>query len=422
RTVWSSLINARLHRSCNFFSTSAYLQFTEPPTIDNKHIQIKPVTKLRTKTTPEYIKPLNSKLHSLVWRAPLQNVLILKKPWTPAVRDNMVKFIEFIHDRYPELNVIVTKDAADEISQDFKSYAKKGSSNPHLLYTGEIQDIVNRADLVVTLGGDGTILRAASLFSNTVVPPILSFSLGTLGFLLPFDFSHHQEVFKKVYESRAKVLRRSRLECHVIRKDHHGGSENKEPGLKMVHAMNDIVLHRGATPSLTTLDIYIDGQFLTRTTADGVVLSTPTGSTAYSLSTGGSIVHPLVPSILVSPICPRSLSFRPLIVPLTSHIKIKIISKQNGIENNVGLSIDGIPQKQLQVDDEIHIVNEIGTIYLDENQVPYSKDRSKSGREEAKAGVFCIAKGENDWTGQINELLGFNSSFKNQGKKPDSDN
>lgn len=350
-----------------------------------------------------------------MWRTPLQNIFIVKKPWSPAVRDNMVKFIEFIHDRYPELNVIVTKDVSDEISQDFESYAKKGSTNPHLLYTGETKDIVNKADLLVTLGGDGTILRAAALFSNTSVPPILSFSLGTLGFLLPFDFSHHQEAFKEVRESRAKVLHRARLECHVIRNDN-AAKDNKDDSLHMVHAMNDIVLHRGATPSLTTLDIHIDGEFLTRTTADGVVLSTPTGSTAYSLSTGGSIVHPLVPSILLSPICPRSLSFRPLILPLTSHIKIKVVSKQNSVENNVGLSVDGIPQRHLQVGDEIHIVNEVGTIYLNENQVPYVKGTEKQ-RDEANAGVFCVAMGENDWTRGINELLGFNSSFKNQGRK-----
>lgn len=331
---------------------------------------------------------------------------MVKKPWSSHVRESMVKFVGFVHDHYPELNVIVTKDVADEISQDFKSFPKQTKTSPHLLYTGELEDIVAKSDLLVTLGGDGTILRAVSMFSNGIVPPVLSFSMGTLGFLLPFDFAHHEEAFKEVYKSTAKVLHRTRLECHVVRRD---SKESEQP--QMIHAMNDIVLHRGDTPHLTTLDIYVDGEFLTRTTADGVCLSTPTGSTAYSLSSGGSIVHPLVPAILISPICPRSLSFRPLIIPLTSHIKIKIAKKLSG-ENNVRMSIDGIPQESLNVDDEIHVLNEVGTIFVKNNKFPYTKKETTA----KQSGVYCVAKSENDWVRGINELLGFNSSFKNQAK------
>lgn len=323
----------------------------------------------------------------------------------------MVQFIGFIHDKHPEINVMVTRDVADEISQDFKDYAKKSSSVPHVLYTGEIEEIVSRTDLLVTLGGDGTILRAVSMFSNVSVPPVLSFSLGTLGFLLPFDFQQHEQAFNDVYSSTAKVLHRTRLECHVYR--HLNSDKEKTETTKMIHAMNDIVLHRGDTPNLTTLDIYIDGAFLTRTTADGVCLATPTGSTAYSLSSGGSIVHPLVPSILISPICPRSLSFRPLILPLTSHIQIKVVSRNNG-ENNVRLSIDGVPQDYLKVDDEIHIVNEVGTIFVNNTKLPGGVVREE--KKSTQTGVYCVAKSENDWTRGINELLGFNSSFKNQSK------
>lgn len=390
------------------FSHSRITFISEIPTMNNKFVEIKSCSRLRARTNPDYIKSSNSKLANLVWTKPLQNILIMKKPWVQHVRQNMVDFITFIHDKHPEINVMVTQDVADEISQDFKSFVKKTSSSPHVLYTGEHADIINKTDLLVTLGGDGTILRAVSLFSNSSVPPILSFSLGTLGFLLPFDFSHHQEAFKNVYNSTAKVLNRTRLECHLIRNN--SNKEQSDP--KMIHAMNDIVLHRGDTPSLTTLDIYIDGEFLTRTTADGVCLSTPTGSTAYSLSAGGSIIHPLVPSILITPICPRSLSFRPLVVPLTSHIKIKIVSRQNSVENNVRLSIDGAPQEFLQVDDEIHIVNEVGTIYIKDKQSPIQKTQKKY----TQSGVYCVANTENDWTRGINELLGFNSSFKNQAK------
>lgn len=393
------------------FTTTTITRITEPIITPSKYVKIKSASELRPRTHPEYIKAHNSKLENLVWRNPLQNILIVKKPWSRHVRDSMVKFVTFLHDHYPEINVMVASDVAEEISQDFTDYPKQTSATPHVLYTGEMDEMVPKTDLLVTLGGDGTILRGVSLFSNGRVPPVLSFSLGTLGFLLPFDFSNHQESFKKVYDSTAKVIHRTRLECHVIRQN------SSSDGQSMIHAMNDIVLHRGDTPNLTTMDIYIDGEFLTRTTADGVCLSTPTGSTAYSLSAGGSIVSPLVPSIMITPICPRSLSFRPLIVPLSSHIKIKMIGRQNG-ENDVRFSIDGVPQDYLKVDDEIHVVNEIGTIFIDNVKIPGStgQERSIMKKKQIETGVYCVAKSENDWVGGINNLLGFNSSFKNQAK------
>lgn len=374
----------------------------------NKFVSLRSCDQLSVRTIPDYIHSPHSKLRGLVWRSPLRNILITKKPWSGHVRQSMVSFVKFVHDNYPELNVIVTSDVADEIAPDFKSFPQQTKTSPHVLYTGTHEEIVSKTDLVVTLGGDGTILRAVSMFSNSLVPPVLSFSMGTLGFLLPFDFERHREAFEEVYNSTAKVLHRTRLECHVIKK---GGGSTLETLPTMINAMNDIVLHRGDTPNLTTLDIYVDGEFLTRTTADGVCLSTPTGSTAYSLSSGGSIVHPLVPAILISPICPRSLSFRPLVIPLTSHIKVKIVKKVSG-ENNVRMSVDGVPQDFLQVDDEIHIVNEVGTIFVKDNEIPYKKSKLTA----TQSGVYCVAKSENDWVRGINELLGFNSSFRNQAK------
>ena len=178
---------------------------------------------------------------------------------------------------------------------------------------------------------------------------------------------------------------------------------------------------RGNSPHLANLDIFIDGEYLTRTIADGVTLSTPTGSTAYSLSAGGSIVSPLVPAILLTPICPRSLSFRPLILPHSSHIKIKVSSKMNqkNLSNVVNLSIDGVPQHDLQIGDEIHVINEVGTIYVDGTQLPTlaknsngEENQTLKKRESKNSGIYCVAKSENDWTRGINELLGFNSGFR----------
>lgn len=377
-----------------------------------KFVKFKSVSRLRASSNSGYITSPNSKLQSLIWDNPLRNVFITKKPWTQTTTEAMVKFITHLHDSYPEINVIVQPEVAEEIAGDFTSMPIQNPNQPHVLFTGTQEEIVSKADLLVTLGGDGTILHAVSMFNNKQVPPVLAFSLGTLGFLLPFDFQEHVHVFEEVLSSRAKCLHRTRLECHVVKK----GETEDCSNLATVHAMNDIFLHRGNAPHLLYLDVFIDGKYLTRTTADGVALATPTGSTAYSLSAGGSIVSPLVPCILLTPICPRSLSFRPLILPHSSHITIKIGSKNSHElkDYSVNLSVDGVPNQCLSSGDEIHVVNEVGTIYINGSELPSSSNISeviKKKRLIKNSGIYCIAKTEHDWAQGINELLGFNSSF-----------
>ncbi|PSK37071.1 hypothetical protein C7M61_003498 [Candidozyma pseudohaemuli] len=400
---------------------------------------IKSCQLLAPSTAPELVGLPHLKLHNVVWRDPVQNIYIVKKPWNDAVLAAMVQFINFIHTEYPSLNVVVSLDVAEELKSE---YLKQPGSKPRTIYTGSVEDIVAKTDLIVVLGGDGTTLRAVSAFLNSRVPPVLSFALGTLGFLLPFDFAHHKKVFQSVYESRSKALHRTRLECHVVRRAQ--SEERERQGKKpeqvrryelehykqhhnatMLHAMNDVSLHRGSQPNLVLLDIYIDSEFLTTTTADGLVFASPTGSTAYSLSSGGSIVNPLVPCILLTPVCPRSLSFRPLILPTTSHIMVKLpVTNRNSLIN---LNIDGIPQAELHPGDELHLVSENGTIYIPGKHQPPQTLAAKQGFDdvlepganvvrENSRGIYCIAKTENDWTKGINELLGFNKSFKGKMK------
>lgn len=401
---------------------------------------VKPCTSLNTRTIPEYVCSPHLKLHNVIWREKLQNIYLVKKPWNTRATLAMIEFIEYIDVGYPSLNVIVSEDVAEELTTSVRPHQQKLT-----VYTGTVADIVLKSDLIVTLGGDGTTLRAASAFLNGTVPPVLSFAMGSLGFLLPFEFSKFQDTFKSVFHSRSKALHRKRLECHVVRKEavlerdaQLEDSQKKEMVLQdelahykqhhntnMVFAMNDISLHRGSHPNLIQLDIFIDGEFLTKTTADGVVFATPTGSTAYSLSSGGSIVHPSVPCILLTPVCPRSLSFRPLVLPATSNIMVKL---SEGNRNQViKMNIDGVSQPDLRPGDEIQVTNEKGTIYVPsalkvptllearqkfENYIePGSNYVAREVTCELPKGIFCIAKTENDWTAGINELLGFNSSF-----------
>lgn len=399
----------------------------------------KSLASLLPKIIPSYKGSLTSHTRTLQWPSPPRNVLIVKKPWHDGVLATTTKFINHLHNKYPNINVIVTPEVAEEL-------INTPSEDVIDVYTGSNDEIIEKTDLVVSLGGDGTILRGVSIFSNTTVPPVVSFSLGTLGFLLPFDFSNHEKIFHEVYDSKAMVVKRERIECHVVQDQKFGekGITEKRSELAQsiddqtitetteherlkalssimdlpinstsitskqskkikVHAMNDIVLHRGSLPGLLNLDIYINGYFLTRTTADGLIFATPTGSTAYSLSSGGSIVHPIVKCIILTPICPRSLSFRPLILPFSSHILIKVIGKPHGNIDynkcNAKMSVDGIPQMKLIPGDEIHIVSESWA-----NDSNHQDDR----------GIWCVVASKGDWVNGINSMLGFNLGFRSK--------
>lgn len=414
------------------------------PFISNR-LTIRSCLNLEDRTFPTYEPITNSKLFKMQWNNSLKNVFIAKKPNNSQCNFALVKLVNHINKTYPSVNIIISRESINEVcklSSSSKASTGLNFNGAVTIFTGTYSEISEKADLLITLGGDGTILKSTSLFADNLVPPILSFSLGSLGFLLPFEFNSYKATFNKVYLNNSMVLRRSRLECHL---------PNKNISL---HAMNDIILHRGAVPHLATFDIYINDLFLTRLKGDGLIIASPTGSTAYSLSAGGTMVHPLVECILITPICPRSLSFRPLIVPALSHIKIVVRDRHSSINTssdvnladtkcipgvlsssdnsdsiknsdhahrNVKLSIDGDSHlATVHPNDEIHIFNETDKIINDQSDK--SKIRMKNFDlklsdpslviENQHKGVFCVINDENNWTKSINELLGFNSNFK----------
>lgn len=165
--------------------------------------------------------------------------------------------------------------------------------------------------------------------------------------------------------------------------------------------MNEVIIHRGRDPHLAVVEVSVGGRFLTEAVADGMIVSTPTGSTAYSLSSGGSIIHPLVPSILLTPVCPRSLSFRPLVLPAGTPVTLKLSEKNRGRELEV--SIDGVRRSEtMGVGMEVRVTGE-------------ELKRSKGGQP---GGVPCIMRrggtteeGDDGWVGGLNGLLKFNYPF-----------
>ena len=180
-------------------------------------------------------------------------------------------------------------------------------------------------DLVLTLGGDGTVLFTSWLFQR-IVPPILSFSLGSLGFLTNFEFDQYKEALSKIMgDAGMRVNLRMRFTCTVYRHQ-----KNAAPGApqhieaEQFEVLNELVIDRGPSPYVSQLELYGDDNLLTVVQADGCIFSTPTGSTAYSLSAGGSLVHPDIPAILLTPICPHTLSFRPMLLNDSMLLRIAV--------------------------------------------------------------------------------------------------
>lgn len=170
-------------------------------------------------------------------------------------------------------------------------------------------------DLVVTLGGDGTVLFVSTIFQG-VVPPVVLYALGSLGFLTNFKFEEFRQNMESFFDSGVRANLRMRLSCRVHLLDDKVVCEQQ--------VLNEVVVDRGPSPYVTNLELYGDGLLLTVAQADGLIIATPTGLTAYSLSAGGLLVHPGVSAISVTPICPHTLLFRPILLPDSMDIKIKV--------------------------------------------------------------------------------------------------
>ncbi|KAI0123982.1 ATP-NAD kinase [Xylariales sp. AK1849] len=424
-----------------------------------RRLEIRDVSKLPERIVPRYKNSPTSSLLALEWPKPPCNVLIVPKLYAPKVISSAVEFVKHVNAEYPNINFIFEHRVASTIHE----------SLPFPIYSSDPTHFPAKIDLVATLGGDGTILRAASLFSlHSSVPPILSFSMGTLGFLGEWKFEEYKRAWREAYMNgsgvavsdlqgphtqrhsqsddalssyqgwagmrgknmgatrTSKILLRHRLKVGVY--DANGLNINEhlmptstaaltqplppvppavkelsksgEPVIPDLHAINELVIHRGPNPHLAIVDVYVGNRFLTEAVADGILISTPTGSTAYSLSAGGTIIHPLTKTMALTPICARTLSFRHLCLPLNKRVVLKVSKKNRGRELEV--SIDGKRRAGVTIGMEIRVTGEL---------VAPDAGGNWTG------GVPCLIRssgqgdeGDDDdgWVGGLNERLKFN--------------
>jgi NAD+ kinase len=182
------------------------------------------------------------------------------------------------------------------------------------------------ADALVVFGGDGTMLSVARLIRDHHCP-ILGVNLGSLGFLTEVTLDRLYGDLRSLLDGNYRIEERCMLKAVLVRRA--GGSEE-------FHALNDVVVNKAALARVISVDAFFNESFIANFVADGIIVSTPTGSTAYSLSAGGPIVHPALESILITPICPHTLTNRPLIIPAESEIRFSLRSGKD-----VMLTIDG---------------------------------------------------------------------------------
>jgi NAD+ kinase len=205
-------------------------------------------------------------------------------------------------------------------------------------------------DCIFVLGGDGTFLSAVRWIGDRDIP-ILGIKFGEVGFLAEIAEENLYKAAEKVLKGDFILRPRMRLSVRVSR---------RKQTLAQETVLNDVVINRGALARLAHIETYINDLYLTTYSADGLIVATPTGSTAYSLAAGGPVIHPAVPGIILTPICPFTLTNRPLIVPESANIKIRLAKGSSDIV----LTFDG--QKGLEINDQDEIVIQKGPhpIYL----------------------------------------------------------
>ncbi|KAF2658938.1 ATP-NAD kinase [Lophiostoma macrostomum CBS 122681] len=274
-------------------------------------------------------------------------------------------------------------------------------------------------DIVLALGGDGTVLYASWLFQR-IVPPVLAFSLGSLGFLTKFDYGQYPTTLTRAFSEGITVSLRLRFEATIMRSctDHAPNSSTtpststpkhprdlveeligEESEDAHTHApesthniLNEIVVDRGPNPTMSTIELFGDDEHFTTVQADGVCISTPTGSTAYNLAAGGSLCHPDNPVVLVTAICAHTLSFRPIILPDTIVLRLGV---PYDARTSSWASFDGKERVELRAGDYVTI---------SASRFPFPS-------------VLPLDRRSKDWVDSISRTLQWNSRQRQKGFK-----
>lgn len=249
-----------------------------------------------------------------------------------AAKPNSVSALEYVAQIAGDLR----KRGYNVLFDDVTAEAMQFHDGPPISRT----ELGNRSDLLITFGGDGTLLSIARHAPDHV--PILGVNMGTLGFLTEIRIEEFPKVLNRVLEGNYIVEPRVTFNANVFGPDHDGSS---------YRVLNDVAINKGAVGRIVEMRVSVAGLFVSTFRGDGLVVCTPTGSTAYNLSAGGPIVYPTMGAVVITPICPHMLTNRPLVLPDELDIEIGIISPAD--RQDAFVTLDGQEGMRLRADDRV---------------------------------------------------------------------
>jgi NAD+ kinase len=241
----------------------------------------------------------------------IKKVGIISKPKKAEVGETVGPLLDWLRAR--SIEVCLDKETGASLASGDKCLTRN--------------EIPSHVDLIIVLGGDGTLLAAARALNRKPVP-LLAVNLGGLGFLTVITREELYSTLERVLAGDFETERRVQIEGELVRADE---------SISSFLALNDVVLNKGAIARILDFELRVDGQFVSNYKSDGLIVSTPTGSTAYSLAAGGPIVAPKVEAFIVTPICAHTLSNRPLVLPDTATIEVVVKS----LREAAYLTVDG---------------------------------------------------------------------------------
>jgi NAD+ kinase len=254
----------------------------------------------------------------------MKNIAIIVKPHTNNIREITLDIINYLKSN--NKNIILEKRAAEVL--DSKEFS-------------DDSEIREEADLLVVLGGDGTLISAIRLLQDKDTP-VMGINLGRLGFLTDTKLENAKATLDEVFSGNFSIEKRMKFDITVKKGD------NTTFKTKVI---NDLVINKGALARIIDIDVSVDNLFMNTYRADGIIVSTPTGSTAYTLAAGGPIVYPTLNSIIVTPICPHALSHRPIVLHETSKLQIKV----RNLDDKVFITCDGQEGKKMEANETVYV-------------------------------------------------------------------
>jgi len=241
-----------------------------------------------------------------------------------------------------------------EAVEEFTSFAQgKAEILANCMRGDCLEDVLSRTDFAVVFGGDGTILSAARDLSETKVP-VIGVNVGKLGFLAEFSIRELKELFERIITDSSLIDKRMILRCRVV------GSQGE---MFCSTAINDVVTTAGPPFHLVELKMTVNGEALASCLSDGLIISTPTGSTAHNLSAGGPILSANLSAMVITPLCPHSLSFRPIVIGAESELEVELLQ----INKGTSLVLDGQVRYELRLGEVINVSKHKGVFLVVNN-------------------------------------------------------